>query len=200
MSDPVIVEVTIAAPIDAVWRALRDPAEIRRWFGWEYDGLDDEIQFIFFQESKADDDAHVLDGGEGGALALEARGDGTLVRVTRAAPADGYDEVNEGWLTLHPAAALLPRTPSRAGACDGPRRDLGRRVVPVREPDRLRARRRRARDPHADARDRQRVPLNARSNSRIACRPGSGESSSTTPSRRSPRRTLATRQRPAASV
>lgn len=34
-SDPIIVEVTVAAPPDAVWRALRDPAEIRRWHGWE---------------------------------------------------------------------------------------------------------------------------------------------------------------------
>ena len=107
MSDPVIVEIEIAASADAVWRALRDPAEIRRWFGWEYDehgGLDEEIQVIFFQESTADDDARVLDGGPGGVIALEDRGDSTVVRVTRAAPAgswDGvYDEVNEGWRTF----------------------------------------------------------------------------------------------------
>jgi uncharacterized protein YndB with AHSA1/START domain len=104
MSDPVIVEVVIEAPVETVWRALRDRAEIKRWFGWEYDGFDEEIEFIFFQASTADDADHVLDGGPGGRIALEDRGDQTVVRVTRAAPAgswDGvYDEVNEGWLTF----------------------------------------------------------------------------------------------------
>jgi hypothetical protein len=104
MSDPVIVEIEIAASIDTVWAALRDRVEIKRWFGWDYDGLDDEIEFIFFQAPKADDDAHVLDGGPPGVIALEERGDRTVVRVTRAAPAgswDGvYDEINEGWITF----------------------------------------------------------------------------------------------------
>lgn len=104
MSDPVIVEVVIAAPVETVWRALRDPAEIKRWFGWAYDELDEEIRYIFVEHSTADDQAHVLDGGPGGTIALEAQGDRTVVRVTRAAPAgswDGvYDEVNEGWLTF----------------------------------------------------------------------------------------------------
>jgi uncharacterized protein YndB with AHSA1/START domain len=99
MSDPVICEVAIAAPADIVWRALRDPSEIRRWFGWDYDGLDDEIDYIFTQQAKADDAARTLDGGEGGLIALEDRGDATVVRVTRAA-SDGYDEVNEGWITF----------------------------------------------------------------------------------------------------
>ena len=100
MSDPVIVEIEIAAPVDAVWRALRERDEIKRWFGWEYDGFDEEIDFIFFQASEADDEAKTLDGGPGGRIALEARGDRTVVRVTRPEPAGGYDEVNEGWLTF----------------------------------------------------------------------------------------------------
>jgi uncharacterized protein YndB with AHSA1/START domain len=104
MSDPVIVEVVVEAPVETVWRALRDRAEIKRWFGWEYDGFDEEVEFIFFQESTADDEAHVLDGGPGGVIALEGRGEKTVVRVTRAAPAGGwdgvYDEINEGWLTF----------------------------------------------------------------------------------------------------
>jgi hypothetical protein len=32
-ADRVVVEVTVAAPVDVVWHALRDSAEIRRWFG-----------------------------------------------------------------------------------------------------------------------------------------------------------------------
>ena len=43
MSEPVLFDVVIAAPADTVWRALRDRTEIRRWFGWDYDGIDDEI-------------------------------------------------------------------------------------------------------------------------------------------------------------
>jgi hypothetical protein len=108
MSEPVIVEVVIAAPADAVWRALREPAEIRRWFGWEYDeqgGLPSEIELIFHQESTASEPDLTLDTG-GGTFVLEPQGDRTVVRITRAAPAgqsgwEGiYDEVNEGWLTF----------------------------------------------------------------------------------------------------
>jgi hypothetical protein len=100
MSEPVIAEVEVAAPVETVWRALRDPAEIRRWFGWDYEGLDEEIRFIFVEHSTADENAHVLDGGEGGTIALEAQGDRTVVRVTRAAQEGVYDEINEGWLTF----------------------------------------------------------------------------------------------------
>lgn len=118
MSDPVIVEVVIAAPVEQVWRALRDPAEIRRWFGWDYEGLEAEIRYIFADHSSADDEAHVLDGGPGGRIALEPQGDRTVVRVTRAAPAgswDGvYDEVNEGWLTfIQQLRFYLERHPGR---------------------------------------------------------------------------------------
>ena len=118
MSDPVIVEIEIAASIDTVWRALRDRAEIKRWFGWEYEQFDEEIEFIFFQASTADEDARVLDGGPGGRIELEERGDQTVVRVTRAAPAgswDGvYDEVNEGWLTfIQQLRFYLERNPGR---------------------------------------------------------------------------------------
>jgi len=118
MSDPVIVEVVVEAPIETVWRALRDRVEIRRWFGWETDELEEEIEFIFFQASTVDDDAHVIDGGPGGVISLEGRGDRTVVRVTRAAPAgswDGvYDEVNEGWLTFFQQLRFyLERHPGR---------------------------------------------------------------------------------------
>jgi uncharacterized protein YndB with AHSA1/START domain len=106
MTEPVIFEVVIAAPVDDVWRALRDRNEIRRWFGWDYDGADEEIEMIFFGEANVDDSAHALDFGPTGRLALEAQGERTVVRLTRAAPAgqsgwDGiYDDINEGWLTF----------------------------------------------------------------------------------------------------
>jgi hypothetical protein len=106
MSEPVLFEVVIAAPADTVWRAMRDRAEVRRWFGWDYDGLDDEIEMIFFGDTGVDDEARTLDFGPAGLLALEAQGDTTVVRLVRAVP-DGheswdgvYDDINEGWLTF----------------------------------------------------------------------------------------------------
>ena len=58
MSEPVLFEVVIAAPADTVWRALRDRSEVRRWFGWDYDGIDDEIEMIFFGDAAVDDDVN----------------------------------------------------------------------------------------------------------------------------------------------
>ena len=65
MSDPVIVEIVIAAPAETVWRALRDPAEIRAGSAGSTKGSRRRSAFIFFEASKADDDARVLDGGSG---------------------------------------------------------------------------------------------------------------------------------------
>ena len=41
MDKPFRVEVIVDAPRDAVWRALTEPEQIRHWFGWDYDGLED---------------------------------------------------------------------------------------------------------------------------------------------------------------
>jgi hypothetical protein len=110
-SEPRQIVVTVAAPVDALWQALRDPAEIRRWFGWEYEdmygfaGLDEEIEVIF-GAATASDDERMLRWPDGDALRLEEQGETTIVRVTRAAPADGagwddvYDEITEGWLAF----------------------------------------------------------------------------------------------------
>jgi hypothetical protein len=104
-SDPVIVEVTVAAPAAAVWRALREPAEIRRWFGWDYSGLDDEINQLFMSDASVSEADRTVDFGEG-RFELQPRGEQTVVRVTRAAPAGStewngiYDGINEGWTTF----------------------------------------------------------------------------------------------------
>jgi hypothetical protein len=105
-NDPVVVEVTVAAPADAVWSALRDPAQLRRWFGWDYDGLADEIDMIFFSDSATESEQERwMDTGGGGRFDLSERPGETVLRVSRAAPAGGtwegvYDDINEGWLAF----------------------------------------------------------------------------------------------------
>jgi uncharacterized protein YndB with AHSA1/START domain len=95
------IDVTVAAPVDVVWEALRDPSEIRRWFGWEYDGLTEEIDAIFLENASASDDDHTVELWGGDRFSLEARGDETVVQVTRAAPADpSWDGIYEGWVTF----------------------------------------------------------------------------------------------------
>jgi hypothetical protein len=105
-TDPVVVEVTVTAPADVVWHALRDSAVLRRWFGWDYDGIEDEIEQIFHSDLVTESEAaRWMDTGGGGRFELEERGGETVVRVRRAAPEGGtwdgvYDDVNEGWLAF----------------------------------------------------------------------------------------------------
>ena len=103
--DAVRVEVTVGAPVDTVWRALRDPAEIRRWHGWDYDGLDAEIESIFVADVTVSEDDRTVDTG-GGRFELEPRGEETVVRVAMPAPPEdpvwngSFDEIEQGWLTF----------------------------------------------------------------------------------------------------
>ena len=100
----IVAELTLPAQPDQVWRHLREPALISRWFGWDYDGLGHEIDVIFLQEARVDDRTHVLEWGdgiqEGDRIALEDLGVETALRITRGAPADGYDDIAEGWITF----------------------------------------------------------------------------------------------------
>jgi hypothetical protein len=105
MEDHVLVEVTVSAPADLVWNALRDPAKIREWFGWEADSLKDEIDFIFVTHAKADEATRtVVFEGVNDRYEVEARGDGSVVRVVRSAPAgswtDVFDGMIEGWVSF----------------------------------------------------------------------------------------------------
>jgi hypothetical protein len=102
----VLIELVIAAPIEDVWQAFRDPAEIARWFGWQYPGLTAEIAAIFVSGATADEGTRSIAIPQTGDLfSLEPNGSHTLVRMTRAAPTDGswddiYDDVVEGWRTF----------------------------------------------------------------------------------------------------
>ena len=107
-----IVSVDIPAPVATVWEHLRDPRLIRRWFGWDYDGLDAEIREIF-----VDDVREVHDHADGRTTrtlrwpnhdvltvtALDVEPTRTHVTVTRPSH-DGlsmfdgvFDAMDEGW-------------------------------------------------------------------------------------------------------
>ncbi|QCB94835.1 SRPBCC family protein [Cellulomonas shaoxiangyii] len=109
------VTVDVAAPVEDVWAHLRDPRLVRRWFGWDYDGLDDEIRQIFVdgpREHVEEADGvttRTLTWPHHEVLTVTSRADApgrTQVALTRRghdalAPYDGlYDEVDEGWIAF----------------------------------------------------------------------------------------------------
>jgi hypothetical protein len=119
MPDRVLVEILVAAPIDTVWKALRDPVEICRWFGWNYPRLAEDVDVMFVQMADGDVTAHTITAtGMSDRFALEAAGAHTIVRIIRSGPVtDGswqgiYSDLTEGWLTfLHQLKFLLERHP-----------------------------------------------------------------------------------------
>jgi uncharacterized protein YndB with AHSA1/START domain len=102
------LEVTIQAPPEQVWRALRDPELIRRWHGWHMNdgGLDEEIRVIYHTGVTEDPDRLVLELADGDRFSLHPTAEGTVVRVTRAPRSDEgewaayYDDITEGWQTF----------------------------------------------------------------------------------------------------
>src|SRR6266508_1154503 len=118
------IEVTVAAPVEAVWEAMRTKDKIRHWHGWEYDGeggLDQEIDLIYFSEFSEDAAAHVLQlqGEHGGdRFEVEAVEGGSPLRLTRVPHSDDpeweayYEDVTEGWTTfLHQLRFALEHHP-----------------------------------------------------------------------------------------
>jgi hypothetical protein len=98
--DRLLCDLTIATPRATVWRALREPAEVRRWHGWEYDGIEDEIREIYVDGARVVEDERVLELPPGTRVELEHRdGDGTGLRVTRAGGEPG-DAIDEGWVAF----------------------------------------------------------------------------------------------------
>ena len=107
--DRILVEMTIAAPADEVWDALKDPAKIYNWHGWDDPSLKEEVEFIYVNYGNYDDAAKVLSFGEYEGVAyrfeVEPRGDGSSLRVIAAASADMnwsniYKDVIEGWISF----------------------------------------------------------------------------------------------------
>ena len=105
-NQPVVIQVTVAAPIETVWASLRDPGLIKLWHGWEDDGLDAEIDQIYIAKAEADDEAHVLQVDGGDRFELEDQGDEIVVRLTRAVlgpedeGVDYFDDVTQGWISF----------------------------------------------------------------------------------------------------
>lgn len=109
MSNPerVIVEILVAAPIDTVWKALREPVEIARWFGWNYPKLIEDIGWMFVDGVQVDEtNRRLWAEGRTDSFKLEAVGEQTIVRIIRSAPVTGadwrgiYEDSTEGWITF----------------------------------------------------------------------------------------------------
>lgn len=107
MTDQSLVDVTIAAPFETVWTALTDRDQLMRWFGWDTESLEAEVDFIFIKGTTPDKAAGVVQFGEwdGNTDRYEVidKGDHTVVRMVRSgAPPDGgwhgtFDDVVQGW-------------------------------------------------------------------------------------------------------
>jgi len=106
MDKPYRVEVTVDAPRDVVWRALTEPEQIRHWFGWDYDGLDEEIEFIFVNHATLHPPDRI-EMSQDGLIELEAAGPNrTVIRATKPGDLDAaewrdvYGDIEEGWITF----------------------------------------------------------------------------------------------------
>jgi hypothetical protein len=104
MDKPYRIEVTVDAPRDVVWRALTEPDQIRHWFGWEYDGLDEEIEWIFVKEARKHPPDRIEFDSD---VTLHDLGDGrTLIRAVKPGDLDAaewqdvYGDIEEGWITF----------------------------------------------------------------------------------------------------
>ena len=101
-----LIEVTIAAPADEVWKSLRDRQRIAQWFGWDSDTLGEEIDYIFINRATGDDAARTLTFGKGDRIEVEPRGAGCVLRLVRPAPTadhdweDIFEDVTQGWIAF----------------------------------------------------------------------------------------------------
>ncbi|MEH1014162.1 SRPBCC domain-containing protein [Micromonospora sp. CPCC 206060] len=100
---PYRVEVAIDAPRETVWRALTEPDELRQWFGWDHEGIDAEIRYIFADHAELfppdrialeDGQEIQVDPTDGGGTMVRARQPGALDDPRWA---DVHDGMEEGW-------------------------------------------------------------------------------------------------------
>jgi hypothetical protein len=127
------VGVEIAAPVDLVWAWLTEPERIPRWFGWEHDALEGEIDALLV-DGVAKSRSLLRFGTNGaGVFRLEELGDVTRVTLARRAdeldPDAPFDGLDEGWTTflqtLRLALERHPDEPRRILQFQGPLRAPG---------------------------------------------------------------------------
>jgi uncharacterized protein YndB with AHSA1/START domain len=105
MDKPFRVEVSVDAPRDVVWRTLTEPEQIRHWFGWDYDGLNDEIELIFVDHARLRPPDRI-EMSDDGLIELEERDGRTVIRATKPGDLDAvewvdvYGDIEEGWITF----------------------------------------------------------------------------------------------------
>lgn len=97
---PYEVEVSVDAGRDEVWESVTQPAVLQQWFGWDYAGLEAEIQQIFVTEATLWAPER-MGWADGSFLEVDGDDDRSRVRVARegfgeAGPED-YDAIEEGW-------------------------------------------------------------------------------------------------------
>jgi uncharacterized protein YndB with AHSA1/START domain len=119
---PYAVEVAVAAGRDEVWDAVTQTSALRQWFGWDYDGLDAEIQQIFVDQATLLAPER-MGWADGSYLEVVGDDDRAIVRAVREGPVpdnpDQYDAIEEAWRTfLIQLRHLFERRPG------GPRRTL----------------------------------------------------------------------------
>lgn len=129
---PVGFEMLLPRPMEAVWLAFRDPELVRRWYGWEFDGLDEEIKAQFTEGAVIDRENRTIHIG-GHLFTFTPREGTTHLQVSRLPPVTPdedidwdlqYDDIEEDWVRflqqLRFAIARHPlqrrRTLFRAGA------------------------------------------------------------------------------------
>ena len=115
--DKTQLSVHINADAEQVWRMLREPARIAQWHGWEMDGLEDEIQQIYYRDVVGKSPTICsLDLGMGDVFTLEPVADGTLLTMTRGPGHRRMGKVrrrhHRGLVHLHPAAQVRAGTAS----------------------------------------------------------------------------------------
>ena len=136
-ADRVLVEIIIAAPVERVWQALRDRAQISEWFGWQYPGAEAEYDFVAGAIATTRGEIREITTADmPDRFVVEPYDEGrTIVRVIRSAPATDpswagiYDDVSEGWTSFTQQLRFLieraPRLPRRTLFLNGRARQAG---------------------------------------------------------------------------
>lgn len=113
------VGVEIAAPADRVWEWLTEPALIPRWFGWEHDALEGEIDALFVDGVAKSRSLGRFGTNGAGVFRVEELGEITRLTLARRAdeldPDAPFDGLDEGWTTFVQTLRLaLERHPDDA--------------------------------------------------------------------------------------